>query len=120
MSGEGTDTCPEWGRSHGWMSRTDNGTLMLHRFNKDPIVLEIVDRFGQKIYPDPVATDELQAKINDRLGHYRTKRKLDDPHNHSTYTSGEASVQSTCRHGVPADICTYASCVDSRERNDYA
>jgi hypothetical protein len=88
------------------MERTPNGTLMLWLPGHDWIVLEVVDRYGQRIYPNPVATDTSQARIDDRLKHYSTKRAIDGAAWLQAY---DRLLGRWCEHGVSASICTICS-----------
>lgn len=109
--GEGTDAYPEWGMKHGWMERTPNGTLMLSFPNQNSTVMEIVDRFGERIYPDPEGTAKAQERIDSRLanlkaGYYTTGRKLDGRENIS------AALTDECAHGLERSICTICAIDD--------
>ena len=67
MKAEGTDAYPEWNMEHGIMYRTPNNTLMLCLPGENALVLEIIDRFDNRIYPDPEGTAAVQKRINDQL-----------------------------------------------------
>ena len=99
MSGEGTDTYPEWDMQHGWIERTPNNTLMYFIDGANPIVLEIVDRLDRKIYPDPVGTDVAhQARIDKQVSEHR-----DDAAHYARGTSQPGTCE--CGSGVPAIVC---------------
>lgn len=101
MSGDGSDTYPEWDMKHGWMERTDNGSLLLCDDVGNAVVLEIVDRFGQQIYPDPVATAMSQAQIDDRLKHYKTRRLLDFDLDDAVEWTPQGDSYCECRYPGP-------------------
>lgn len=92
-----------------YTERTANRTILLISDNlfdgpEDCIVLQIEDRFGQKIHPDTEETERNQAWIDDRLKHYKSRRKLD-------------RQEPICPHGLGYSVCTI--CPDEG-RHDYA
>ncbi|KKN64502.1 hypothetical protein LCGC14_0491150 [marine sediment metagenome] len=90
-----------------YIERTPNLTLLLTAvldFGDGPfedcIVIQVEDRLGQIITPDPEATEEMQQRIDDRLQHYSTKRRLDNDIHVLPLQSGD------CTHGLPKFVCT--------------
>jgi len=104
----------------GLIERTNQRTLLLiaaldwldgDKPFTDVVVIQIEDRFGQIVTPNPRATDEMQQRIDDRLGHYKTKRSL-SPHENTPHFLRQ------CEHGLTYSACTI--CPDPYERNTHA